>query len=53
LEGLKPGYTKVDPAIRRLEDENRRLKKIIGDLELELEVKGELLKKTPIGSRRR
>ncbi|HOI00973.1 MAG TPA: transposase [Bacteroidales bacterium] len=53
VEGLKPGYPKVDPEVRRLEDENRRLKKIIGDLQLELEVKGELLKKTPIGTRRK
>jgi transposase-like protein len=53
VDGLKPGYPKVDPEVRRLEDENRRLKKIIGDLQLELEVKGELLKKTPIGTRRR
>ena len=53
VDGLKGGYTKVDPQVRKLEDENRRLKKIIGDLQLELEIKNELLKKTPIGTRKR
>ena len=53
VEGLKPGYPRIDPQVRRLEEENRRLKKIIGDLQLELEIKSELLKKTPIGTRRK
>ena len=53
VDGLTPGYSKIDPQVRKLEDENKRLKKIIGDLKLELEVKSELLKKTPIGTRRR
>src|SRR3990172_1530182 len=44
-EGLKPGYRRVDPEIRSLEEENRRLKKIIGDLSLEIEFKDELIKK--------
>jgi len=53
VEGLKAGYPRVDPQVRRLEDENRRLKKIIGDLQLELEIKGELLKKTSAGIKKR
>lgn len=44
--GLKPAYKRVDPAIRDLEEENERLKKIIARHALELEVKSELLKKT-------
>ena len=53
VDGLQGGGTRVDPQVRRLEEENRRLKKIIGDLQLELEIKSELLKKTPIGTRKR
>ena len=47
-EGLKPAYRRVDPELRALEEENERLKKIIARQALELEVKSELLKKTPI-----
>jgi len=43
---LKPQYHKVDPDLRTLQDENARLKKIIGNQALELEFKTELLKKT-------
>ncbi|TAG90816.1 MAG: transposase [Bacteroidetes bacterium] len=46
--GLKPQYHRVDPQVRALEEENERLKRIIARQALELEVKGELLKKTPI-----
>ena len=46
--GLKPQYKRVDPELRALEEENERLKRIIARQALELEVKGELLKKTPI-----
>ena len=53
VDGLQGGITRVDPQVRKLEDENRRLKKIIGDLQLELEIKSELLKKTPMGTRKR
>lgn len=53
VDGLQGGAPKADPQVRKLEDENRRLKKIIGDLQLELEIKSELLKKTPIGTRKR
>ena len=46
--GLKPQYHRVDPQVSALEEENERLKRIIARQALELEVKGELLKKTPI-----
>jgi transposase-like protein len=49
LEGLKPTYKRIDPEVRALEDENERLKKIIAKQALQIEVQGELLKKTPIG----
>ncbi len=45
-EGLKPGYKRIDPQLRALEMENERLKKIIGKMSLELEVKEEILKKS-------
>jgi putative transposase len=44
-EGLKAGYTKRDPQLRALEEENARLRKIIAKQALEMEVKDELLKK--------
>lgn len=53
VEGLKPMYRRVDPAVRELEEENARLKKIVAKQALELEVKSELLKKTPIQNKRR
>jgi len=46
-EGLKAQYRRVDPELRRLEEENARLKKIIARQALEIEVKSELLKKIP------
>lgn len=36
-EGLKPGYKKIDPQLRALEEENARLKKIIANQALELD----------------
>jgi transposase-like protein len=53
LEGLKPQYKKIDPQVRDLELENERLKRIIARQALEIEVKSELLKKTPIGPKTR
>lgn len=47
-EGLKNKYKRIDPLVRELEQENERLKKIIAKQALEIEVKSELLKKTPI-----
>jgi putative transposase len=49
---LEPQYHKVDPEIRALQDENARLKKIIGNQALELEFKTELLKKSDAYDRR-
>lgn len=51
-EGLKGQYKTVDPERRRLEEENERLKRIVAKQALEIEVKSELLKKSPIPSRR-
>lgn len=48
IQGLKPAYKRIDPVVRELEQENDRLKRIIANQALELEVKSELLKKTPI-----
>src|SRR5690606_7518796 len=53
VEGLKPAYRRVDPELRALEEENERLKKIIARQALELEVKSELLKKTPSQPKKR
>jgi putative transposase len=52
IDGLAGQHYKVDPAVRELEKENERLKKIIARQALELEVKGELLKKTKQQKRR-
>jgi len=49
---LKPQYQKVDPELRALQEENARLKKIIGNQALELEFKTELLKKNEAYERR-
>jgi len=46
MEGLKRKYRTVDPAIKQLEQENERLKKIIAKQALEIEFKDELLKKS-------
>ena len=53
MDGLKSKYKRIDPAFRELEEENERLKRIIAKQALEIEVKTELLKKTPIQSRRK
>lgn len=46
IDGLQPKYHRIDPSVRKLEKENERLRKIIAQMALELEVKEELLKKT-------
>ena len=48
VEGLKPAYKRVDPALRALEEENERVKRIIAKQALELEIKTEVLKLAPI-----
>ena len=45
---LHPQYRKTDPELKALQEENARLKKIIGNQALELEFKTELLKKTAV-----
>jgi len=49
---LKPQYHKIDPEVKALQEENARLKKIIGNQALELEFKTELLKKSDAYERR-
>lgn len=46
MPGLKRKYKTVDPAVRQLEVENERLKRIIAKQALEIEFKDELLKKS-------
>ena len=46
-DGLVPQYRKVDPQVRELEKENERLRHIIAKQALYLEIKDELLKKSP------
>lgn len=53
IDGLKPSYKRVDPVLLALEEENERLKKIIAKQALQIEVQGELLKKTPIQTKRK
>jgi putative transposase len=46
IEALKPkGKNSIDPEIKRLREENERLKKLVAEKELALEIKEELLKK--------
>ena len=45
-EGLKPKYPKKDPELERLRKENERLKKLLAEKELELEIAREFIKKT-------
>ena|SRR5579872_1635705 len=52
ISSLAPQYRKVDPELRALQEENARLKKIIGNQALELEFKTELLKKNEAYERR-
>jgi len=53
ISGLRDKHRRIDPELRALELENERLKRIIAKQALEIEVKTELLKKTPIGPKRR
>lgn len=45
-EGLRQMYRRTDPEVKRLEDENRRLKELVAEKELMLRIKEDLLKKT-------
>ena len=42
---LEPQYLKVDPEKRKMEQEIKRLRELVGELSLELRFKDELLKK--------
>ena len=54
VEGLKPrGSKKEDPELKLLREENLRLKKLLAEKELMLEVKDELLKKVSRRERRK
>ena len=46
MDGLQGQYYRLDPEVKALQEENEKLKKIIGKQALELEVKNDLLKKT-------
>lgn len=45
-EGLRVTHKRVDPELKALQIENQRLKQIIAEKELALQIKEELLKKT-------
>jgi len=45
-EGLKPKYSRRDPELERLRKENERLKKLLAEKTLELELAREFIKKT-------
>ncbi len=47
MEGLRPHYKTIDPEVKRLQQENERLKKIIAKQALEIDFKDEGLKKSP------
>lgn len=46
MGGLRSRYKTVDPEVKRLQQENERLKKIIAKQALEIDFKDELLKKS-------
>jgi putative transposase len=46
MSGLKRKYRTIDAAVKQLEQENERLKKIVAKQALEIEFKDELLKKS-------
>jgi len=52
-EGLRPKYPKTDPELERLRKENNRLKKLLAEKELELEIAREFIKKTSKTLKRR
>lgn len=47
------GRPPLDPELQQLREENEKLKRIVAKQALELEVKTELLKKTPLPSQRK
>lgn len=53
IYGLKDRHKRIDPDLHALELENERLRRIIAKQALEIEVKSELFKKTPIAKKTR
>ena len=51
LAGLGSRARVSDPELKRLQRENKRLKQLLAEKDLELSIKDELLKKTPRTSR--
>lgn len=51
--GLKQTSRGADPELRRLQVENLRLKQLLADKELALQIKDELLKKTTLRKKNR
>jgi len=49
IEGLRRSHQKIDPEVKKLHEENERLKRIVAKQALEIEFKTELLKQAPIG----
>ena len=52
-EGLQPKYSKKDPEVEKLRRENERLKKLLAEKTLELELAQEFIKKTLMTRRRK
>ena len=44
-EGLRNTYQRESPEVKQLQNENLRLKRLLADKELEIQVKNDLLKK--------
>mgnify|MGYP003812065855 CR=1 FL=1 len=51
VAGLAPQYPKIDPEKRRMEQEIKRLREMVGELSMELRFKDELLKKSQYWNR--
>lgn len=45
IDGLKNTYQRESPEVKRLQNENLRLKRLLAEKELEIQIKEELLKK--------
>ncbi|MDD2199770.1 MAG: transposase [Bacteroidales bacterium] len=46
IMGLESRYSRIDPEKRKMEQEIKRLRELVGELSLELRFKDELLKKS-------
>jgi len=45
IDGLKSTYNRESVEVKRLKDENLRLKRLLAEKEVELQIQGELIKK--------